>query len=78
MAANPFHRHAVAQLVEPFRRLGPERTGSQNGHGLGLSIVAAVATAHGGSLELNARPEGGLRVKITLPGAVAHTTSASG
>ena len=26
---------AVAQLAEPFRRLGAERTGSQNGHGLG-------------------------------------------
>jgi len=29
--------------------------------------VAAVAAAHGGSLELHARAEGGLRVTITLP-----------
>ncbi|HEY5428808.1 MAG TPA: sensor histidine kinase [Solirubrobacteraceae bacterium] len=61
---------AVAQLAQPFRRLGVERTGSQNGHGLGLSIVAAVADAHGGTLELHARPQGGLRVQITLPSAV--------
>ena len=59
----------VAQLAEPFRRLGAERTGSQNGHGLGLSIVAAVATVHGGTLELHARPQGGLRVQIKLPAA---------
>jgi DNA-binding response OmpR family regulator len=37
---------AVARLVEPFQRLGADRTGSQNGHGLGLSIVAAIAAAH--------------------------------
>ena len=61
---------AVAQLAQPFTRLGPDRTGSQNGHGLGLSIVAAVAAAHDGSLELHARAEGGLRVQITLPAAV--------
>ena len=60
---------SVAQLAQPFRRLGVERTGSQNGHGLGLSIVAAVADAHGGTLELHARPQGGLRVQITLPSA---------
>jgi signal transduction histidine kinase len=60
---------AVAQLAQPFRRLGQDRTGSDNGHGLGLSIVAAVAAAHEGLLELHARPEGGLRVQITLPAA---------
>jgi signal transduction histidine kinase len=58
---------AVAQLAQPFKRLSQERTGSQNGYGLGLSIVAAVATAHAGSVDLYARAEGGLRVQITLP-----------
>jgi signal transduction histidine kinase len=60
---------AVAELAQPFTRLGQDRTGSQNGHGLGLSIVAAVAAAHGGSLELHARAEGGLRVQITVAAA---------
>jgi signal transduction histidine kinase len=54
----------VDRLTQPFERLGVERTGSS---GLGLSIVAAVAAAHGGRLALLARPEGGLRVSITLP-----------
>ena len=67
---------SVAQLAQPFRRLGAERTGSQNGQGLGLSIVAAVADAHGGALELHARPEGGLRVQITLPAATPVPTQA--
>jgi hypothetical protein len=57
----------VAQLAQPFRRLGADRTGSDRGAGLGLSIVAAIAAAHGGSLDLDARAEGGLRVSIGLP-----------
>ena len=60
---------AVAELAEPFRRLGAERTGSQNGHGLGLSIVAAIAATHGGELKLYAREQGGLGAEITLPAA---------
>ena len=61
---------SVEQLGQPFRRLGTERTGSADGVGLGLSIVAAVAAAHGGGLELRARSGGGLRVEIQLSGAV--------
>jgi signal transduction histidine kinase len=57
----------VSQLAQPFRRIGADRVGSDRGSGLGLSIVAAIAAAHGGSLELLARPEGGLHVVITLP-----------
>jgi signal transduction histidine kinase len=60
-------QHAVAQLAQPFKRLSEDRTGSQNGHGLGLSIVAAIIAAHDGRLDLRARAEGGLRVQITLP-----------
>lgn len=58
---------AVDQLAQPFRRLGAERTGSERGVGLGLSIVAAIASAHGGELQLHARPEGGLRAQVDLP-----------
>ena len=70
----PLDQCAVAQLAEPFKRLSQDRTGSQNGHGLGLSIVAAVAAAHDGSLALHARAEGGLRVQITLPAAASQLT----
>jgi signal transduction histidine kinase len=59
----------VDRLTQPFERLGGERTGGERtgSSGLGLSIVAAVAAAHGGRLALLARPEGGLCVSITLP-----------
>jgi signal transduction histidine kinase len=63
----------VDLLAQPFRRLGTDRTGSDRGAGLGLSIVAAIVTAHGGTLRLLARPEGGLRVTIALP-AAQHVT----
>jgi signal transduction histidine kinase len=59
----------VADLGRPFRRLRAERTGSARGAGLGLSIVAAIATAHHGALTLRARDEGGLRLLIELPRA---------
>jgi signal transduction histidine kinase len=65
----------VEQLAQPFRRLGADRTGSDNGAGLGLSIVSAIAAAHRGTLDLRARAEGGLRVSIGLPLA-AHPARA--
>ena len=67
-----FDQRQVDQLGQPFRRLGADRTGSDTGSGLGLSIVAAITSAHLGTLDLRARPEGGLRVSISLPPA-AHT-----
>ncbi|MGW6929925.1 sensor histidine kinase [Lentzea sp. NPDC054927] len=62
----------VDRLMLPFERLGTDRTGSA---GLGLSIVASVATAHDGRVELLARPEGGLRVSIALPTAMAPVSA---
>lgn len=58
----------VAGLFEPFRRGGMERTGGR-GSGLGLSIVRAVAEAHGGTVSAVANPDGGLEVTVTLPAA---------
>jgi len=46
---------------------GAERTGSDRGAGLGLSIVAAIVAAHTGTLKLDAREQGGLRVAIDIP-----------
>ena len=61
-------------LFEPFRRLasseriteGGQPTGSR-GAGLGVSIVRAVAIAHGGDARAEARTDGGLVVTVTLP-----------
>ncbi|TYR20638.1 sensor histidine kinase [Corynebacterium urealyticum] len=50
--------------VEPFARA--QRT-SGAGQGLGLAIVDAIAKAHGGSVELRPRVEGGLAVTLRLP-----------
>jgi hypothetical protein len=58
----------VDELFQPFRRGGTARTGSR-GAGLGLSIVRAVAAAHGGAVSAAARSEGGLEVTVRLPAA---------
>jgi signal transduction histidine kinase len=57
---------AVPSLLEPFQRL--DRGARGDGAGLGLSIVRSVAEAHGGSVQLRARPSGGLVVRVSLPG----------
>jgi signal transduction histidine kinase len=62
----PIADDEVASLFEPFRRLNG-RAGSAAGFGLGLSIVRAVATAHGARLDARAGPEGGLAMAIELP-----------
>jgi signal transduction histidine kinase len=59
----------VAGLFEPFRRLGGDRTGSDRGAGLGLSIVRSVAAAHGGTASARALPGGGLEVTVEVPAA---------
>ncbi|MFD4511651.1 sensor histidine kinase [Streptomyces sp. NPDC058457] len=55
----------VDQLFEPFQRL--RRTAGDGHHGLGLSIVRAIATAHDATLAARARPGGGLIVEISFP-----------
>jgi signal transduction histidine kinase len=57
----------IDRLLRPFQRLGADRTGHREGHGLGLSIVAAVAAAHNAELRVRARPEGGLQVVVHFP-----------
>jgi signal transduction histidine kinase len=57
----------VARLVRPFQRLGTDRTGTRGGMGLGLSIVAAIADAHGGWLTVDAIPGGGLGIRAGFP-----------
>jgi two-component system sensor histidine kinase VanS len=59
----------VATLAEPFQR-GTERVHrEQAGVGLGLAIVKSIAEAHGGSLSLESRSDGGLSVTVQLPAA---------
>ncbi len=62
----------IARLLQPFQRLTAERLGSAAGHGLGLSIVAAVADAHDAELRLTPRTGGGLEVDVRFPAAVGE------
>lgn len=52
------------RLFQPFQRLGPQRSGHPGGHGLGLAIVRAIATAHGADLTPVAPAEGGLAIEV--------------
>ena len=57
---------AIERLFEPFQRFG-ERTAEADGHhGLGLSIVRAIATAHGALVDALPREGGGLAVTVSF------------
>lgn len=59
--------YEIDNLFEPFWRLRQERTGSDKGVGLGLSIARSVARAHGGRIIAEPREGGGLVMRVTLP-----------
>ena len=56
----------TTRLLQPFQRLSG-RTRSADGHGVGLAIVQAIATAHGADLTLRPRGSGGLDVEVRFP-----------
>ncbi|MCX3061376.1 sensor histidine kinase [Streptomyces beihaiensis] len=58
-------REEMARACEPFWRGGSSR--KPGGTGLGLTIAAALLTASGGHLELDARDGGGLLAVAVLP-----------
>ena len=59
----------VERLFEPFQRGERDSAnGADAHHGLGLSIVRAIATAHDAAVSAQARPAGGLAVRISFPG----------
>ncbi|GAA1923006.1 HAMP domain-containing sensor histidine kinase [Streptomyces sodiiphilus] len=59
--------YEIDNMFEPFRRLRTERTGSDKGVGLGLSIVRSVVRAHGGTVTAMPREDGGLVMRVSLP-----------
>jgi signal transduction histidine kinase len=63
----------LEQLTRPFHRLAG-RTGHGDGHGLGLSIIDAIATAHGATLAFHSQPTGGLHVEVRFPAADASVS----
>jgi signal transduction histidine kinase len=59
----------IDALFEPFRRLEDRTSRRREGLGLGLSIVSAIAGAHGARLTAKALPAGGLDVTAVFPAA---------
>jgi signal transduction histidine kinase len=57
----------VQRLFQPFQRLNGTRTQHNNGPGLGLSIVQAIATAHDATITTQAQPDGGLAIQVSFP-----------
>jgi signal transduction histidine kinase len=57
----------LERVFEPFYRYEASRNRETGGTGLGLAIARGVAEAHGGTLTLANRPEGGLEATLTLP-----------
>jgi len=57
----------LEKVFEPFHRLEGSRNRETGGTGLGLTIARGIAEAHGGSLSLHNRSEGGLEARLTLP-----------
>lgn len=56
-----------ASLFQPFRRTAEARSGGQRGWGIGLALVRAIATAHGGSVGVESSPERGTTFRVVLP-----------
>ncbi len=61
----PAPERAIA--FERFVRLDPARSAEHGGAGLGLAIVAEVAAAHGGEVDIDDSPLGGAAVSLRLP-----------
>jgi signal transduction histidine kinase len=62
----------IERLFQPFQRLGDARTRHNQGHGLGLSIVQAIANAHRAELSTRAQPLGGLVIEVSFPPRVGQ------
>lgn len=57
----------LPHLFDPFFRADPSRSRDSGGAGLGLAIVSAIASSHGGRVEVDSRPGTGSRFVLHLP-----------
>lgn len=55
----------LPKLFQPFQRLNLRK--HFDGTGLGLALVRQVAVAHGGSVQIESKPDRGTRVSVRLP-----------
>lgn len=56
----------LPRVFDRFYRVGSSR-GSSGGAGLGLAIVRLICSAHGGTASVGNVPEGGCRVRVSVP-----------
>jgi len=63
----------LPRVFDRFWRHDPSRSRRSGGSGLGLSIVAAIVTAHRGSLEAARSRGGGLAIRVVLPSGIVRT-----
>lgn len=66
----------IAEMAQPFRRLALTRNHGA-GHGLGTSVVSAVAALHRGTATWSPRPGGGVSAVVIVPrrSAISELTS---
>jgi two-component system OmpR family sensor kinase len=57
----------AARVFERFYRVDAARARTSGGSGLGLSIVSAIVTAHGGTVSASSGPGEGMTVTVTIP-----------
>jgi signal transduction histidine kinase len=60
------HRHRE-EIWDPYRRLDRDLEGPVRGSGIGLSVVAEMASRYGGSVRVEDAPGGGARFVVELP-----------
>jgi signal transduction histidine kinase len=57
----------LTRMFEPFHRLGTQPRARDDGPGLGLAIVRAIADAHNATITAHARAGGGLKLDVRFP-----------
>ncbi len=66
-AGQGFPEKYIDRVCDRFWRAEHSRARHKGGSGLGLAVATAICRAHGGSLQVSNRPEGGGRITIQLP-----------
>jgi len=71
-AGRGFPEDFLPRAFEPFTGAETATSRAAAGSGLGLAIVRAVAEAHGGTVEVLNRPDGGASAILTIPLSPSH------